>query len=54
MNQRTFTFTLTASLLVLPALYRMFHRHSDLKPEDFHEDHDHAPGEPCNEPKPAN
>jgi cobalt-zinc-cadmium resistance protein CzcA len=24
------------TLLVLPALYRMFHRHGDLKPEDFH------------------
>ena len=41
------------TLLVLPALYRMFHRRSDLKPDDFHEDHDHAPGEPCAEPKPA-
>jgi cobalt-zinc-cadmium resistance protein CzcA len=24
------------TLLVLPALYRMFHRHGDLKPDDFH------------------
>ncbi len=41
------------TLLVLPALYRIFHRHGDLKPDDFHEGHDHAPGEPCNEPEPA-
>ena len=41
------------TLLVLPALYRMFHRRSDLKPDNFHEDHDHEPGEPCNEPNPA-
>ncbi len=41
------------TLLVLPALYRMFHRHSDLKPEDFHEDHDHGPDEPCKEPQPT-
>ena len=41
------------TLLVLPALYRMFHRPGDLKPDDFHEDHDHKPGEPCNEPTPA-
>ncbi|MEQ1854595.1 MAG: efflux RND transporter permease subunit, partial [Chthoniobacteraceae bacterium] len=41
------------TLLVLPALYRMFHRHSDLKPEDFHEDYDDAPAAPSNEPKPA-
>ncbi len=26
------------TLLVLPALYRMFHRRSDLKPDDFHEE----------------
>jgi hypothetical protein len=38
---------------VLPALYRMFHRHSDLKPDDFHENPDHGPDEPYNEPKPA-
>ncbi len=25
------------TLLVLPALYRMFHRHGDLKQPDFHE-----------------
>ena len=41
------------TLLVLPALYRIFHRHGDLKPEDFHEGHDHAPGEPCKESQPA-
>ena len=34
------------TLLVLPALYRMFHRHGDLVPDDFHEGHDAAPGEP--------
>lgn len=39
------------TLLVLPALYRIFHRHGDLKPDDFHENHDHGPDEPCNEPK---
>lgn len=26
------------TLLVLPALYRMFHRHGDMKPEDFKQD----------------
>ena len=41
------------TLLVLPALYRMFHRPGDLKPDDFHEDHDHKPGEPCSEPAPT-
>ena len=41
------------TLLVLPALYRMFHRPGDLKPDDFHEDHDHKPGEPCKEPAPT-
>ncbi len=28
------------TLLVLPALYRSFHRHGDLKPDDFHEGDD--------------
>lgn len=41
------------TLLVLPALYRIFHRHGDLKVDDFHKDHDHGPDEPCNEPSPA-
>ncbi len=41
------------TLLVLPALYRMFHRSGDLKADDFHEGHNHAPGEPCTEPQPA-
>ena len=41
------------TLLVLPALYRMFHRPGDLKPDDFHEEHDHKPGEPCSEPAPT-
>ena len=40
------------TLLVLPALYRIFHRHGDLKIDDFHRDHDHGPDEPCNEPPP--
>jgi cobalt-zinc-cadmium resistance protein CzcA len=38
------------TLLVLPALYLIFHRHGDLKIDDFHQDHDHGPDEPCNEP----
>ena len=41
------------TLLVLPAIYRIFHRHGDLKVEDFHEGHTHGPGEPCNEPAPT-
>ena len=41
------------TLLILPALYRMFHRRGDLKPDDFHEGHDHAPGEPRKEPASA-
>ena len=41
------------TLLVLPALYRMFHRHGDLKPDDFHEGHDHGPNEPCNQLEPV-
>lgn len=41
------------TLLVLPALYRIFHRHGDLKVDDFHKDHDHGPDEPCNEPGPT-
>ncbi|HSI14298.1 MAG TPA: CusA/CzcA family heavy metal efflux RND transporter [Chthoniobacter sp.] len=41
------------TLLVLPALYRIFHRHGDLKADDFHKDHDHGPDEPCNEPNPT-
>ncbi len=41
------------TLLVLPALYRIFHRHGDLKADDFHEGHDHGPDEPCDEPQPA-
>lgn len=39
------------TLLVLPALYRIFHRHGDLKIDDFHKDHDHGPDEPCNVPQ---
>ena len=38
---------------LLPALYRIFHRHGDLKADDFHQDHDHVPDEPCNEPNPT-
>ena len=30
------------TLLVLPALYRMFHRHGDMKPEDFEAEVDPA------------
>ena len=41
------------TLLVLPALYRMFHRHSDLKPDDFHEGNGDTPDEPRTEPQPA-
>ena len=41
------------TLLVLPALYRMFHRHSDLKPDDFHEGNGDKPDEPRTEPQPA-
>ena len=41
------------TLLVLPAIYRIFHRHGDLKVEDFHEGHTHGPGEPCSEPAPT-
>lgn len=41
------------TLLVLPALYRIFHRHGDLQPDDFHKDHDHEPGAPCDEPIPV-
>ncbi len=41
------------TLLVLPALYRMFHRPGDMKPDDFHEGHEHPPGEPCKEPQPT-
>lgn len=33
------------TLLVLPALYRIFHRHGDLKPDDFHQESGHAPDE---------
>jgi len=41
------------TLLILPALYRIFHRHGDLKEDDFHKDHDHGPDEPCNEQPPV-
>ena len=41
------------TLLVLPALYLMFHRRGDLQSDDFHEDHNHAPGQPCNELPPT-
>ncbi len=34
------------TLLVLPALYRIFHRHGDQKAEDFHEGKDHGASEP--------
>jgi cobalt-zinc-cadmium resistance protein CzcA len=39
------------TLLVLPALYRMFHRHGDLKPDDFeHDDDDVTAGSPPHNP----
>jgi cobalt-zinc-cadmium resistance protein CzcA len=34
------------TLLVLPALYRIFHSHGDLKPDDFHESHVSGPAGP--------
>jgi heavy metal efflux system protein len=39
------------TLLVLPALYRMFHRHGDLKPDDFHEGEKNTTEEPQPDPQ---
>jgi cobalt-zinc-cadmium resistance protein CzcA len=41
------------TLLVLPALYRMFHRHGDMKPEDFVDEAEDVVSEPTPTPAPA-
>ncbi len=41
------------TLLVLPALYRMFHQHGDMKPEDFVDEAEDVVSEPSPSPTPA-